>query len=80
MDSAVRDPRPADIPALLRRCPQITHIVLNGGLAKKLFIRYFDLSKIGPEVFFLPSTSPANARFSLQQLLELYQPVITCSD
>ncbi len=80
MDSAVRDPKPADIPSLLRLYPHITRIVLNGALTKKLFIKHFDLSKISPKVFYLPSTSPANARYSLQQLLALYQPVITCQN
>ena len=61
MDSDLRDIRTVDLAPLLRRAP-IVRILLNGRKAETLFLaRCPDLA---PLARYLPSTSPANPRFS----------------
>lgn len=63
---------PQDLAALLRQYPGIRKILLNGRLAATLFFRYNqDIAGTIPCVA-LPSTSPANASWSLQRLTEVY--------
>lgn len=63
-DASIRKAVPTDlsqIPAKVKR------IILNGHLAASLFERY-QSPKPGIEVVILPSTSPANAAYSLSDL------------
>lgn len=71
LDSGITDEVPNDIIGLLRSHPQITAVFCNGGKASSAFKKYF--LKSVPEqvqVFYLHSTSPANARMSLQALVD----------
>ena len=53
---------------------KINKIILNGKLAYNLFIkRYPEYEKIS---YYLPSTSPANARFTLEKLIEEFEKII----
>ena len=64
-DASIREPEVNDIPLLLSRTG-ITAVVTTGGTASKLYSRHFghlDIRHIP-----LPSTSPANARRSLDDL------------
>jgi TDG/mug DNA glycosylase family protein len=64
------------VPTDLSHLPQsIRTIVLNGALADRLFHRY-QSAPAGVEVVALPSTSPANAAFSLTKLYSFYAPVL----
>lgn len=47
----------------------IEKIFVNGGKAYDLFKKYFDFDKL-PTVIKLPSTSPANARWTLEKLID----------
>lgn len=60
-DSAIRHERPNDVSALLRRCPHIRAVFLNGAAADGYYRKYH-ASGIRLPYFRLPSTSPANAR------------------
>lgn len=72
MDSNIKNVVPQDLAALLRQYPGIRKILLNGRLAATLFFRYNqDIAGTIPCVA-LPSTSPANASWSLQRLTEVY--------
>ena len=66
-DASIKDARCTDIPAILAAAP-IQKILLNGGKAYALFLKHFpehaDLARQ------MPSTSPANARLSLDDLVE----------
>lgn len=53
---------------------QIEHIYTNGNLADKLYHRYFD-DLIDLPVTKLPSTSPANASYSLERLISCWQVI-----
>lgn len=75
-DSSIRNVRPADLRMILERAP-IQKIYANGSTAKKLYDRY-SLEKTGKEIIGLPSTSPANAAYSLERLLEYWKDIKTC--
>lgn len=60
----------ADIASLLAGHPHIRRVVTNGRTASDLYRRHF--AALDCEHVPLPSTSPANARCSLQQLTALY--------
>lgn len=67
-DDSIENIVPADIQALVSRS-KIRKIVLNGNAAKRYFLQYqsnFDQLQL----FFMPSTSPANVAWSLDRLVE----------
>ena len=74
-DSSIKDVIPIDIVKILREFSNILVIGITGGTAKKLFDKYLlnliDTSKI--KVIYLPSTSPANAKISNEELLLEYR-------
>lgn len=74
LDSNVRDIEPADIKGLLKNYPQICGIITNGKLAARLLAKYFP--SLSVPVYNLPSTSPANAAWSLERLAKLYCPLL----
>ena len=49
-------------------------IFANGNKSNELYIRYC-LSKVGRDIIKLPSTSPANASFSLERLIEAWKVI-----
>ncbi len=73
-DSSIKNVVPADIAGLLAKT-EIERIYVNGNRAKTLYDR-FALPATGIEAVKLPSTSPANARFRLNQLLESWQVIL----
>lgn len=75
-DSSIRNVVPADIPGLLRQAP-INAIFGNGAKACELFDKYIapalsDFPELAA-IRKLPSTSPANAAWSLARLQECWQ-------
>ena len=73
-DASIKNPIPNDIPRLLHGT-QITKIFTTGQTAHRLYTRLC-LPHTCIEARPLPSTSPANQRFSLQTLIELYKVII----
>ena len=74
-DSSIKNVTPNDLSVILQNAP-IRQIFVNGGTAYKYFVRYNkDLSAIR-----LPSTSPANAAFSLQRLIEEWRIIRDIGD
>jgi len=71
-DAAIRNAVLNDIPGFLRDHPSVTVVILNGGGAARLFHRHFPEGIPGIMIFTLPSTSPANARFGLPQLVDAW--------
>ena len=67
-DSSIKDVVPNDIEWLIKDS-SINKIFVNGGTAYKLFQKYL-ASQINVPVMKLPSTSPANAGFRLERLIE----------
>lgn len=75
-DSTITNVTPIDIKKILNEYPTITKIAINGGKAKELFDRYL-LSKVSDvKIIYLPSTSPANARMSLLDLVDEYSKLL----
>lgn len=78
-DSSIRNVVPADIPGLLKHAP-IAAIFGNGTKACDLFTKYvtpalYDFPEIR-SIRKLPSTSPANAAWTLARLQEYWQQAL----
>ena len=73
-DSSIKNAEPADISTLLKAAP-IERIYVNGSLAKKLYDRYV-FPDTGMQAIKLPSTSPANAAFSLERLVKAWSVIV----
>jgi len=72
-DSSIKNVTAADVASLLQETG-ITKVYANGGLAKKLYDRFL-AEKTGVAAVQLPSTSPANARFSLTDLVNEWKQI-----
>ena len=76
-DASIHDARPNDFRSFRSTHPVIVTVALNGSKATQLFDDLVPRSVFsGCDVIRLPSTSPANARVSLQQLIEAWTPVL----
>lgn len=73
-DSSIRNVTAADLTPVLERAP-IQCIYANGGKAQELYQKY-TYEKTGREIIRLPSTSPANAAFSMERLLEAWSVIL----
>ena len=74
-DSSIKNPTVIDIEDILKTYHNIKTIGVNGGKAKALFDKYL-FPKINDKnirIVYLPSTSPANAKMSVDDLIEEYQ-------
>ncbi len=72
-DASIRDVVPADIPGVLKDS-SITKIYANGGKARQLYDKY-TYDKTGIRITGLPSTSPANAAWSLERLVNEWKQI-----
>ena len=70
-DSSVKNAEAADVAGLLSSSV-IERVYVNGALAGKLYDRYL-FEKTGIAAVRLPSTSPANARWNLEALIESWR-------
>lgn len=73
-DASVRDAVPVDIGRVLS-VADIRRVVCNGALAGKLYARYLQQA-VGLEAIIAPSTSPANAAWSLARLLPVWRDAL----
>lgn len=69
-DSSIRNVVPADISGVLEQT-QICRIYANGKTAGRLYQRFI-LPHTHVEIIVLPSTSPANAACSLEELIRIW--------
>lgn len=69
-DASIRDVEPNDIPALLAKCPVET-ILCNGAASWGVYRKYA-LPITGREALKMPSTSPANAAWSMDRLAAVW--------
>ena len=72
-DSSIRNVVPNDIAVILDRA-DIRQIYCNGAKSHEYFCRYQE-KKFGRKAMRLPSTSPANAAFSLDRLIDQWKQV-----
>lgn len=69
-DSSIKNVKPADLEEILKTA-KIRNIYVNGGKAESLYKKYCEsLTKI--KAVKLPSTSPANAAWNLERLIEAW--------
>ncbi len=73
-DSSIKNPVASDILGLLSET-SIEQIYANGGAAGKYY-RKLVLPLTGKEITILPSTSPLNCRFSLDELVEKWRVIL----
>ena len=73
-DSSIKNAVPADISRILKAA-DIQTIIANGGTAFRLYGRYCE-PVTGRPAALCPSTSPANAAFSLERLSECWSKFI----
>lgn len=72
-DTSIKNPEPNDIAALLPHT-RIEAVFCNGAASHKFYERYCRPST-GIAATCLPSTSPANAAYSMQRLLDAWAPL-----
>lgn len=73
-DSSIKNVVPSDIGSLLKDCP-IEQIYANGATAKKLYDKYIK-PETGKDIIGLPSTSPANAAYTMDRLLDAWRQIL----
>ena len=73
-DSSIKNAVPNDFSGILKAAP-IRRIYTNGGTAYKLYKKYCEPETGYPAVK-LPSTSPANASYSLERLLKAWKVIL----
>ncbi len=72
-DSSIKDVVANDLSEILKNS-KVNRIFANGALSHKMYMKYI-FPKTGIEAVKLPSTSPANAAFSLSRLAESWKIV-----
>ena len=74
-DSSIKNAVPNDINKIIENS-SIKAIFTNGKTADKLYKKYIE-NEIGIEAICLPSTSPANATWSLERLIDFWKEEIS---
>ena len=72
-DATIREVRPNDLRVILDGAP-IERIYCNGRKSHEMYMKYI-LPVLGQDAECLPSTSPANAQWSLEKLVEAWSVI-----
>lgn len=73
-DTSIKNVVPVDI-ARVTSVVSIERVICNGGTAGRLYRRHLERT-VGIKALVLPSTSPANAAWSLPRLVEAWSPAL----
>ena len=73
-DASIKNAVPADLSRILDSAP-IEAIFANGGTAGKLYKKH-QQALTGREIITLPSTSPANAAWSVERLIQAWKVIL----
>lgn len=73
-DSSIKNVRPNDINKIIHET-NVSQIFVNGKTAEKYYKKYISAS-VGKNAVCLPSTSPANAAWTLDKLIEEWRRLI----
>ena len=76
LDSDIQNEKPNDIRKLLKTYPNIETICLNGNKSYSAFKKYFPDLLDKYTCYKMPSTSPANARYSLDILMREWTKIV----
>ena len=74
-DTAIKKEVPNDIEGFIKGHKHLKIIAFNGSKSEKLYDKYFQKRK-GIKYLSLPSSSPANARYSLESLCEIWKQMV----
>ena len=76
MDTNINEVHPNPITDFLMKYPSITRVIFNGQKSEKLYKKYFQYL---PDISYysLPSTSPANAQYTLEKLQDFWCKALT---
>lgn len=77
LDSDIQNEKPNDIRKLLKTYPNIETICLNGNKSYSAFKKYFPVLFEKYACHRMPSTSSANARYSLNILIKEWSKIIS---
>ena len=69
-DASIKNAKANDLSEILENAP-IEKIIVNGKTAEKLYIQYIE-PLTGIKAVVMPSTSPANAAWTLEKLIEAW--------
>ena len=72
-DSSIKDVIPNDLSCILHKA-DIQQIYCNGGTSHRLYGKYCE-PVLGRTAIKLPSTSPANAAYRLEKLVEQWEQI-----
>lgn len=72
-DTSIKNVKPNDIAGIIEKTA-VSCIFVNGKTAEKYYIRYIEKT-VGKKAICLPSTSPANAAWSLERLINAWQVI-----
>ena len=70
-DTSIKNVKPNDIAGIIENTA-VSRIFVNGKTAEKYYIRYIEKT-VAQKAVCLPSTSPANAAWSLDRLINAWQ-------
>ena len=73
-DSSITDVIPNDLSVILRNS-RVERIFCNGALSHKMYMKFI-YPTTGIEAVKLPSTSPANAAWSIERLIEVWREAV----
>ena len=76
LDSDIKNEQPNNIRKLLKNYPSIKIICLNGNKSYSAFEKYFPDLIEKYSTYKMPSTSPANAKYSLNKLIEEWSTIL----
>lgn len=74
-DASIKNPMPIDIESILNSHPNIKVIGITGKKACSLFDKYL-MDKVTIKVVYLPSTSPANAKMKIDDLVDSFSNLL----
>ena len=76
-DASITNVKVIDIKGILKKYPNIKKLAINGGKAKQLFDKYLlkDIDTSNIKIYYLPSTSPANAKMVVDELIQHYSVI-----
>lgn len=73
-DSTIRNVVPTDLSVILKQAP-VRKVFANGNKAYDLYMKY-SYEKTGMKAGRLPSTSPANAAYQMERLLQSWKVIL----
>lgn len=80
LDSGIEKEIPNDIDKLIKKYKNIKIICLNGNKSFSMFKKYFPELLAIKKCFKMPSTSPANAKFRLEDLIKEWEIITQKND